>query len=67
MIYENRWRTASNDLYKHFCAYCVLCVLTGACAHYLMFVYTVTILKSQTGKNNQYCLMCEALLNNKKF
>ena len=49
MIYENRWRTASNDLFVQ------------------AAIYTVTILKSQTGKNNQYCLLCEALLNNKKF
>ena len=36
-------------------------------SHFSVSVHTITTLKSHTEKNDEYCLVCEALLIDKKF
>ena len=52
--------------YQHFCVRCVSFVLTCAVVNYLISVYAVTTLISQTRKNNKYCLVWGALLTDKQ-
>ena len=51
--------------YQHFCIKCLSFVSTCAVVNYLISVYTITILISQTRKNNKYCLVCGALLTDR--
>ena len=52
--------------YKHFCVLCVPCVSNlYLCSLLIICVPTVRILISQTRKNDEYYLVCEALLTDR--
>ena len=66
MIYNDWQRSVLyNSFVQAFCVRCVSFVPTYVSVHYLISVYTVIKLISQTGKNNKYCLVCEALLTDR--
>ena len=56
IIYKEQQRSASYNP-------CVPCVSTCVSVHHLISVYILTTLISQAGKNNEYFLVFEALLN----